>query len=521
MVDGIMPGYGYDPEHAILLGVDRASEGMVPLDWRKFNRHGFVGGSTGTGKTVTVRNMIEGLSQFGIPTLTVDAKGDLSGMVREGAPLVGKLKHRAELLMQVGNENPDYDFWTPTSLPVAYIAPGGNGHGVPAKINVHSFEDKSLARVLELTAPQTRNLKTALREGRNDSARPIETLEDLVMMLNGMEADPEKSLTTSMCARIVEAIDNLSEANDGLFGGGPEFDVMDLLKIDDYGWGQVNIIDSSQLKDTPEIVTTFLLWTLDTLAKQLPEVGDSKLKLVVFFDEAHLLFKNAPREFIAGVERTIKTLRSKGVGIFFCSQSDKDIPEDILAQCAARIQHALRVNTHRQKLSLKWTAENFPCSDTYDLEAELKGMGVGQALVSVLDDDGFATPPALCVMYVPRSQMEPLSDDEIADYVSAHPLTEKYNRLAREWAEEKRERKYLPNLNIRPARPAEPVSEPRRLEPVPDIPPTLTERLRGLRTGVRVVPAQSGPIGLHDPAQEDPDEWRTRDEWATSRAEGE
>jgi hypothetical protein len=504
MVNGIMPGYEYDPEHAILLGVDRASEGMVPLDWRKFNRHGFIGGSTGTGKTVTMRNMIEGLSQFGIPTLTVDAKGDLSGMIREGS-LTGKLKSRADLL--------DQYFWESTSLPVAYIAPGGNGYGVPAKINVHSFEVKSLARVLELTPAQTRNLKTAFREGKNDSARPIETLDDLVMLLNGMESDPEKSLTTSMCARIIEAIDNLSEANDGLFGGGPEFDVMDLIRRDDYGWGQVNIIDSSQLTETPEIVTTFLLWTLDTLAKQLPEVGDSELKLVVFFDEAHLLFKGAPKEFIAGVLRTIKTLRSKGVGIFFCSQSDKDVPDDILEQCAARIQHALRVNTHRQRLNLKYTADNFPCSDTYDLEAEVKGMGVGQALVSVLDDDGFATPPALCVMYVPRSRMEPLDDNEIRDYVDAHPLTAKYRRMLKEWAEEKRERKYLPNLNIRPARPSEPSSEPPELEVVPDVPPTLTERLRGLKRGVRehkpYTPHEPGRVGLHDPAQEDADEWAT------------
>lgn len=517
MVNGIMPGYEYDPEHAILLGVDRASEGMVPLDWRKFNRHGFIGGSTGTGKTVTMRNMIEGLSQFGIPTLTVDAKGDLSGMIREGS-LTGKLKERADLV--------DQYFWESTSVPVAYIAPGGNGYGVPARINVHSFDPKSLGRVLELTAAQTRNLKTALREGRNDSARPIETLDDLIMMLNGMEADPEKSLTSSMCARIIEAIENLSDANDGLFGGGPEFDVMDLLRQDDYGWGQVNIIDSSQLKETPEIVTTFLLWTLDTLAKQLPEVGDSELKLVVFFDEAHLLFKGAPKEFVAGMERTVKTLRSKGVGIFFCSQSDKDVPEDILAQCSAKIQHALRANTKNQRLGIRHTADNFPCSDSYDLESEIKGMGIGQALVSVLDDDGFATPPALCVMYVPRSQMEPVDEDDIREYVAAHPLTAKYNRRLKEWAEERRERRYLPNLNIRPARPSEPSSEPLELEVVPDIPPTLTERLRGLKKGVRERPsyaphAPARPVGLHDPAQEDPDEWRTRDEWETSRSEGE
>ena len=509
MVNGIMPGYVYEPEFAILLGVDRASEGMVPLDWRKFNRHGFIGGATGTGKTVTVRGMIEGLSQFGIPTLTVDAKGDLSGMVREGAALSGKLKSRADMV--------DQYFWEPTSLPVAYIAPGGNGYGVPAKINVHSFEVKSLARVLELTPAQTRNLKTAFREGKNDSARPTETLDDLVMLLNGMESDPEKSLTTSMCARIVEAIDNLADANDGLFGGGPEFDVMDLVRRDEHGWGQVNIIDSSQLKETPEIVTTFLLWTLDTLAKQLPEVGDNALKLVVFFDEAHLLFKDAQKEFISSVLRTIKTLRSKGVGIFFCSQSDKDVPEDILGQCAARIQHALRTNTNKQRLSVKHTADNFPCSDTYDLEAEIKGMGVGQALVSVLDDDGFATPPALCVMYVPRSQMEPLDDDEIRAYVDAHPLTAKYRRMFKEWVEEKRERKYLPNLNVRPARPIQAVLEPPKHEPVPEVPPTLAERMRGLRRTSRSAPA---PVGLHDPAQEDPEEWRTRDEWETSRSEG-
>jgi uncharacterized protein len=469
MVNGIMPGYDYDPEHAILFGVDRASEGMVPLDWRKFNRHGFIGGSTGTGKTVTVRGMIEGLSQFGIPSLTVDAKGDLSGMIREGE-LAGKLKARTEML--------DQYFWEPTSLPVAYIAPGGNGYGVPAKINVCSFEPKSLARVLELTPAQTRNLKTALREGKNDSARPIETLDDLVMMLRGMESDPEKSLTESMCARIVESVENLADANTGLFGGGPEFDVFDLLRKDDYGWGQVNVIDSSQLKKTPEITTTFLLWVMDTLAERLPEVGDNELKLVVFFDEAHLLFKDAPKEFVNGMLRTIKTLRSKGIGVFFCSQSDKDVPDDILGQCAARIQHALRANTHRQRLDVHWTADNFPCSDVYDLEKELKSMGVGQALVSVLDDDGFCTPTALCVVYVPRSRMDPLTDEEIGEYVDGHPLTAKYRRMARDWAQERSDRKYVP-MDVR-ARPVQGPVTPADREPLPVLPPSLSERL-GLR----------------------------------------
>lgn len=496
MVNGIMPGYEYDPEHAILFGVDRASEGMVPLDWRKFNRHGFIGGSTGTGKTVTMRNMIEGLSQSGVPCLTVDAKGDLSGMVREGE-LVGKLKARADLL--------DQYFWEATSVPVAYIAPGGNGYGVPAKINVHSFDVKSLARVLELTPAQTRNLRTAFRIGNNDSARPIETLEDLIMLLEGMESSDEKSLTASMCARIIEAIENLAEANDGLFGGGPEFDVMDLIQTDEYGWGQVSVIDSSQLTKTPQIVTTFLLWVLDKLEAQLPEVGDNELKLVVFFDEAHRLFRDAPREFVNKMVDAVKVLRSKGVGVFFCSQSDKDVPDDVLAQCAARIQHALRANTHRQRLDVRYTAQNFPVSDTYDLESELKGMGVGQALVSVLDDDGFATPTAMCVMYVPRSQMDPLSDDEIRDYVAGHPLTEKYHRRFKEWAEERRERKYTVPLNIA-TRPSPPVSEAPEYEPVPDIPPTLTERLRGLRKPSKPVPAPQW-AGLHDPAAEDADEW--------------
>lgn len=467
MVNGIMPGYDYDPEHCFLLGVDRASEGMVPLDFRKFNRHGFIGGATGTGKTVTIREMIEWLSQHGVPTLTVDAKGDLSGMTKEGA-LTEKLQQRVDAL--------DQYFWEPTSLPVAYIAPGGNGYGVPAKINVHSFPVKSLARVLALTPAQTRNLSTSFREGKGDSARPTETLEDLVALLNGMRDNPEMSLTDSMAARIIEAIENLADNATGLFGGGPEFDVMDLIQRDSYGWGQVNVIDSSQLKETPEIVTTFLMWVTDQLAKHLPEVGDSEMKLVVFFDEAHLLFKDAPKEFVNSIVRTIKTLRSKGVGIFFCSQSDKDIPDDILEQCAARIQHALRVNTHRQKLNLKHTVDNFPASSDYDLEKELQGMGVGQALVSVLDDDGFATPPALTIVYVPRSLMEPVDEDEIREYVARHELTAKYRRKFADWNEERRERRYIP-LAVR-TRPQEPPVGAADLSPYPEPEPSITERLR-------------------------------------------
>lgn len=471
MVNGIVPGYEYDPEHCILLGVDRASEGMVPLDYRKFNRHGFIGGATGTGKTVTIRNLIEGLSQFGIPSLTVDAKGDLSGMIREGKPNE-KQQARIDLL--------DQYFWEPTSLPVAYIAPGGNGYGVPAKVNVHSFPVKSLARVLELTPAQTRNLKTAFREGNGDSARPIETLEDLNALLEGMRDNAEMSLSDAMAARIIEAVLNLQESANGLFGGGPEFDVMDLVKADEFGFGQVNIIDSSQLKETPAIVTTFLLWVLDQLAKSLPEVGDAELKLVVFLDEAHLLFKRANTEFVDSMVSTVKTLRSKGVGIFFCSQSDGDIPEDVMQQCAARIQHALRVNTHKQQLAVNHTKDNFPLSETYDIPKEIKGMGTGQALVSVLDDDGFASPPALTVVYVPRSLMEPVDEDEIRKHVAAHPLTAKYRRMFEEWNNERRERRYIPTV-VR-TRPVEALSGTVDLRPYPEPEPSLTERLRAAVT---------------------------------------
>lgn len=472
MVNGIMPGYGYDPDHCFLLGVDRASEGMVPLDVRMMNRHGFIGGATGTGKTVTIRNFLENLSQAGVPSLTVDAKGDLSGMIHEGE-LDAKLQRRVDVL--------DQYFWEPTSIPVQWIAPGGNGYGVPAKIDVHTFPVKSMARILELTPAQTRNLRTAYREGKNDSTRPTETLADLIALLEGMKESEDMSLTESMANRIIEAVENLADDANGLFGGGPEFDVMDLIRRDEYGWGQVSIIDSSQLIRHPRIVTTFLLWVLDKLSAQLPEVGDTELKLVVFFDEAHRLFRDAPKEFTVEMVDKVKTLRSKGVGVFFCSQSDRDIPEDILEQCAARVQHALRVNTHRQELNLRYTAANFPRSDVYDLEAEIKGMGIGQALVSVLDDEGFASKPALCVVFVPRSSMVPSTDSEIRDYVARHALTAKYKRLFQEWNDERAERRRVP-VDTR-ARPEQTATEPADHSPYPERPPTLMERLKGARTG--------------------------------------
>jgi hypothetical protein len=247
---------------------------------------------------------------------------------------------------------------------------------------------------------------------------------------------------------VIDALNLFEENNPGLFGG-PEFDVMDLIRQDD-DWGVVSLIDSSQLQDNPEVLTTFLLWLLERLTSTLPEVGDEEIpKLVFFFDEAHLMFSDAPKEFVNGVLKTVKRIRSKGVGIFWISQSAADIPEKILEQCANRIQHSLRASTPKQLRELKKTAETFPLSARYDIVTELTSMAIGEALVCVIDDDGRPTPPAVTLLYVPMSSMEPMDEDEIWEYVRSSPLQVKYLEMERRWNIERMEKEFAPAPEVK------------------------------------------------------------------------
>ena len=346
---------------------------------------------------------------------------------------------RAQDLGQTDNAEAEDDWWSATSLPLTYLALGGNGCGVDVKIPVNTFSCSSMAKLLKLTSQQFSALENAWGAVKADSTKPVETLESLCEVIEGERANPERPLTDAMASRILARLQTFDRKNPGLFGG-PGFDVFDLVRKDDgEDWGRVSIVDSSAYSESPEILTTFLLWALDQLAANLPEVGDTEIKLVCFFDEAHLLFEDAPKEFTARVLRTIRTLRSKGVGVFFITQSADDIPERILNQLANRIQFALRAFTPKQRRIVKATADTFPLSAVYDVEVELTSMGIGEALVCVIDDDGRPTPTVVVQFYVPRTSMEPLDELQIRRVAESSELFGKYCRLAEEHAERLRQ----------------------------------------------------------------------------------
>lgn len=440
MANGILDGYDFPDEFAGLLGTDRASGLRVQFDVRMLNRHGVVSGATGMGKSRTIQGMAEWISERGIPVLLSDGKGDMSGLCIEG-DLTERQWARAESIGQ--------DWWEPTYIPTEYLALGGNGVGVPARFTVGSFGWKSLAKLVKLTPAQTKAFANAYGEINSDSRHPAETLNDLCAILRGQRDDPDKSLGEAMCSRIVDAIETFGRENPGLFGG-PEFDIMDLMRKDEEGYGYVSIIDASQLLDTPEIMTTSLLWILDQLVKHLPEVGDSEMKLVCLLDEAHMIFEDAPKEFVQGFVRTIKRLRSKGVGVILCSQQMSDIPEAILAQCGLRVQHSIRVNTPKARRALNSTVDTFPESARYNIAKEMMSMPTGTALVVIVDDNGQPTDPSVCQMFTPRTSMDTIPAEQIADMVQASELGRKYARMEFEREERKRRSKLAPRPSFRP-----------------------------------------------------------------------
>lgn len=449
MANGILDGYEFDSDLVCPMGTDRATGERVQLSLSKFNRHGIVTGATGTGKTRTIQQMLEWLSQHGVPSVMADGKGDMSGMATEGT-LTEKSRKRMASTDQV-------DWWEPTSIPVQFLALGGKGEGTAVRTTVGSYGYKSLAKLIGLSPAQSNALGTVFLTARRDQYDLIE-IEDLKNYLRIVRDDPDSSISSGVCNRVIDALNLFEENNPGLFGG-PEFDVMDLIRDDD-GWGMVSLIDSSQLQDNPEVLTTFLLWLLEKLTSALPEVGDLEIpKLVFFFDEAHLMFTDAPKEFIRGILKTVKRIRSKGVGIFFISQSAADIPDSILEQCANRIQHAVRANTPQQLRELKKTADTFPLSARYDILSELTSMAIGEALVCVIDDDGRPTPPAVTLIYVPRSSMEPMDEDEIRQYTKRSLLQLKYLDMEREW-NQSREASAMPPEPVLRVREATPPPNP-------------------------------------------------------------
>ena len=386
------------------------------------NRHGLVAGATGTGKTRTLQLMTEGLSASGIPVFITDIKGDLTGLLEPGQASE-KLSARVAALGQP---------WQPASFPVELFSLGGSGDGVPVRTSVTDFGPILMSKVLGLNETQESALSLIFSWADSQGLALID-LADLratVAYLTSEEGKGELAgiggVSPATAGVILREISALQAQGADAFFGEPAFETEAFLRTSADGRGVVSCLELPDVRSQPALFSTFVMWLLASLFQDLPEVGDAdKPKLVFFFDEAHLLFADASKEFLNQVVQTVRLIRSKGVGIFFVTQSPKDVPDDVLAQLGSRVQHALRAHTPNDQKALKATVDTFP-SSPLDLLEVLPGLGTGEAIVTVLDPKGRPTPVAPTRLWAPAAVMGPSSPGAVSACLTASPFMAKY-----------------------------------------------------------------------------------------------
>jgi DNA helicase HerA-like ATPase len=427
-VGRIRDGYTFD-EPAIDLGVVMENDAPVPaavvrIPLSMLNRHGLVAGATGTGKTKTLQLMAEQISAAGVPVFAADIKGDLSGIASPGQP-GDKLLARTQ---KIGQD------WQPRGCPTEFFALGGQGLGVPLRATMSSFGPVLLAKVLGLNEVQESSLGLVFHYA-DQVGLPLLDLKDLRAVLTHLTSDEGKAelkaiggLSAATVGVILRTLITFADQGAEEFFGEPEFDTADLLRVTRDGQGVISLLELPNVVDRPAVFSTFLMWLLADLFHELPEVGDiEKPKLVFFFDEAHLLFADASRAFLAAIAQTVRLIRSKGVGIFFVTQTPKDVPDDVLAQLGSRVQHQLRAHTPNDAKALKQTVATFPKSH-YDLSEALQQLGIGEAIVTVMDPDGAPTPVAWTRMRAPLSLMAPTPEEVLRPGIAASGLMARYGQ---------------------------------------------------------------------------------------------
>lgn len=385
------------------------------------NRHGLVAGATGTGKTKTLQGMAEGLSLAGVPVFLADIKGDLSGLALPG-PDNPKVAERAA---SIGQD------WTPTQYPVEFYSLGGIGKGVPIRTTVTDFGPLLMSKVLGLNETQESSL-TLIFHWADKKGLALLDLKDLQSVIAHLTSDEGKAelkgiggVSAATAGVILREIVGLEAQGADAFFGEPAFSTSDLVATRG-DLGVLSVLELPAVQDRPQLFSTFLMWLLADLFQELPEVGDAdRPKLVFFFDEAHLLFADASKDFLQQVVQTVRLIRSKGVGVFFVTQSPKDVPSDVLAQLGNRVQHALRAFTPDDAAALRAAARTFPKSP-YDLERLLQELGTGEAVVTVLTEKGAPSPVAWTRVRAPQAAMDPAGDAEIDRVVAASPGQARY-----------------------------------------------------------------------------------------------
>jgi hypothetical protein len=408
---------------AAMLDGETVTNALVKIPLKTMNRHGLIAGATGTGKTKTLQIISENLSEQGIPVLLMDIKGDLSGLAA-ASPGHPKIDERHE---KIGIP------FDAKKFPVEILTLSEQD-GVRLRATVSEFGPILLSRILDLSDTQS-GIVAVIFKYCDDNKLPLLDLKDFKKVLQYSTNEGKQELaemygriSSSSTGAILRKIVELEQQGAELFFGEKSFEVEDLTRVDKDGRGYINIIRLTDIQDRPKLFSTFMLSLLAEIYETFPEQGDSgRPELVLFIDEAHLIFNEASKALLSQIESIVKLIRSKGIGIYFVTQNPTDVPEAVLSQLGLKVQHALRAFTAKDRKAIKLAAQNYPDSDYYDTAEILTSLGTGEALISALDEKGRPTPLAATMLRAPMSRMDILSKSELSDLLEESSLIKKYN----------------------------------------------------------------------------------------------
>jgi len=403
---------------------ETVNKAFVKVPLKTLNRHGLIAGATGTGKTKTLQVIAENLSQKGIPVLLMDLKGDLSG-IAQPSPGHPKIDERHEAIGLP---------FAASGFPVEILSLSEQD-GVRLRATVSEFGPVLLSRILDLTVTQE-GIVAVVFKYCDDNKLPLLDLKDFKKVLQYATGEGKKEfqkeygrISTSSTGTILRKIIELEQQGADLFFGEKSFEVDDLTRIDENGNGYINIIRLTDIQGKPKLFSTFMLSLLAEIYATFPEQGDSdRPELILFIDEAHLIFKEASKALLDQIESIVKLIRSKGIGLYFVTQNPTDVPDAVLSQLGLKVQHALRAFTAKDRKAIKLTAENYPDSEFYDTKEVLTSLGIGEALISALDEKGRPTPLAATLLRAPMSRMDVLTNTELKNVLKASQLIKKYNK---------------------------------------------------------------------------------------------
>ncbi len=408
---------------AAILDGNAVAETQVKIPLKTLNRHGLIAGATGTGKTKTIQVLSEQLSSFGIPVLMMDIKGDFSGIAMAG-------EEKSFITERHSKINIPYKT---ASFPVELMTLSAQD-GIRMRATISEFGPVLFSRILDLNDTQA-GVMSVIFKYCDDNKMPLLDLKDIKKVLNYITEEGKEEISqeygkisTSTTGTILRKIIELEQQGGDFFFGEKSFEIDDLMRIDENGKGYVNILRLTDIQDKPKLFSTFMLSLLAEIYQQMPEKGDiEQPELVLFIDEAHLIFNEASKVLLDQIETIIKLIRSKGIGVYFVTQNPMDIPKGVLAQLGLKIQHALRAFTANDRQAIKQTADNYPTSDYYKTDEVLTSLGIGEAFVTALNEKGIPTPLAATMMRAPMSRMDILVADEIVAINAKSKLVKKYS----------------------------------------------------------------------------------------------